>query len=150
MRKILFYFLSVCLLYPVSKVAGQVVTHITQGIYKNMVHIATNMLSIQRLSLIKQHLIKGILEQIKMKHWWNWYKATKNPDENPDLPMDFHSLWFPSQRALSKISMIFAKNRQIQTSQYLREIFINVLIFGENFVCLLFAIIIIIPYCSAY
>jgi hypothetical protein len=49
-----------------------------------------------------------------------------------------------------KISMIFAKNRQIQTSQYLREIFIAVLFFGENFACLLFAIIIIIPYCSAY
>jgi hypothetical protein len=58
----------VCLLYPARKAAGQVGTHITQVIYKNMVHIATNMLPIQRLSLIKQHLIKGIMEQIKMKH----------------------------------------------------------------------------------
>jgi hypothetical protein len=62
------FFLSVWLLYPARKVAGQVGANITQGIYKNMVHIATNILPIQRMSLKKQHLIKGILEQIKMKH----------------------------------------------------------------------------------
>jgi hypothetical protein len=82
------------------------------------------------MSLKKQHLIKGILEQIKMKHWWNRYKTTKNPDESLDLPMNFHSLWFPSQRALSKIRKLVwfsHKNHQIQTSQNLREIFIAVL-----------------------
>ncbi len=46
----------------------------------------------QNMSLIKQHRIKWIFEQIKMKHWWDRYKTTKNPDENPDLPMDVKNL----------------------------------------------------------
>ena len=97
----------------------------------------------------KQHLIKGILEQIKMKHWWNRYKTTKNMDENQDLPINFKNLSkknvcdFHLRGLCRKLVWFSHKNHQhqIQTSQNLRENFIAVLTFDENFACLLFDVI---------
>jgi hypothetical protein len=91
MRKIFFSFLSVCLLYPGRKAAGQVGTHITQGIYKNMVHIATNMLPTKDV-FDKATFNQGNIGTNQNETLISRYKTTKNPDESLDLPMDFHSL----------------------------------------------------------